>query len=86
MVCCRSRHPLRKGPLQRANEVATVTDVDVDKRLVCVQIIWAAARERAGKGKRAWEVYVETFRLVDDMAETDREFDGAGGGVGAALW
>jgi hypothetical protein len=36
MVCCRSRHPLRRGPLQRANEVAVVTDVDIDKRLVCV--------------------------------------------------
>ena len=41
---------------------------------------------RPGPGKRAWEAYVEAFHRTDDTAETDREFDGAGGGVGAALW
>ena len=41
---------------------------------------------RPGKGKRAWEAYVEAFHRTDAMADTDREFDGAGGGIGAALW
>lgn len=41
---------------------------------------------RPGTGKRAWEAYVEAFHRTDDKNETDREFDGAGGGIGAAIW
>eukprot|EP00750_Incisomonas_marina_P030038 INCI7258.2.p1 GENE.INCI7258.2~~INCI7258.2.p1 ORF type:complete len:1834 (-),score=330.43 INCI7258.2:95-5596(-) len=37
MVCCLSRFPLRQGPLQRANEVANVVDVDTDKHIVYVK-------------------------------------------------
>ena len=46
MVCCRSRYPLRNGPLQRGNEVASVMDVDIDKQLVYVDVFAVCVRER----------------------------------------
>ena len=42
MVCCLSRFPLRQGPLQRANEVANVVDVDTDKHIVYVALLLGA--------------------------------------------
>lgn len=41
---------------------------------------------RPGKGKRAYEGYLETFRRVDDGADREREVEGVGGGVGVSFF
>ncbi len=39
-----------------------------------------------GGSKRAYEVYVESFRRSDDDADKEREFTGVGGGVGMTFF
>lgn len=41
---------------------------------------------RPGKSKRAFEVFVESLRRVDDSADEKRELEGVGGGIGMTLF
>jgi hypothetical protein len=39
---------------------------------------------RPGKAETAYELYIETFKRVDDFRQLEREFDGVGAGIGIA--